>query len=180
MRLRAMAAALLLAPLLAPAQSNPPRQSPNLELRLQPGKLVNGIPDTFTFIFTNISHHDVRMPKPSNCVTSDTGIVVLRVKVTPEPRSGLRGGCGGWIEGHRPVRDQAKSWPVFRPGESLRVTYSLQQLFFDDHGPATYEFSAEYTPPVNPPNDQQVLTAEGIDFPRERLASQHVIFTRKP
>lgn len=78
-----------------------------------------------------------------------------------------------------PMRVQAKSWPVLKPGHSLRVTYSLQHLFLYDHAPATYDFSAEYTPPVIPLYDQQALTAEGIDFPRSSLTSPHLIFIKK-
>lgn len=171
--------ALLMTPALLSAQTSHPHPSPNLALRLQPGKLVDGFPTSFTFVFTNITHHDVRMPKPSNCGSSETGTVDLRVSETPPQDSGMGGGCGSGTTDLPPMRIQAKSWPALKPGHSLRATYSLKQLFFYDYGPATYEFSAEYTPPVIPPDDQQALTAEGIDFPRSRLTSPHLIFVKK-
>jgi hypothetical protein len=171
--------ALLLLPALLSGQTSQSHPPPNLALRLQPGKLVDGFPTSFTFIITNITHHDVRMPKPSNCGSSETGTVDLRVSETSRPDSGMGGGCGSGTTDLPPMRIQAKSWPVLRPDHSLRVTFSSQELFFYDHAPATYVFSAEYTPPVIPSYDQQALTAEGIDFPRSPLTSPHLIFVKK-
>lgn len=171
--------ALLMTPALLSAQTSPSHPPPNLELRLLPGKLVDGFPTSFTFIITNISHHDVRMPKPSNCANLTAGTVNLMVTETPSNHSDMGGACVHSDDPPPPLCDQVKSWPVLRPGHSLRVTFSLQQLFLYDHAPATYEFSAEYTPPVIPPDDQQALTAEGIDFPRSRLTSPHLIFVKK-
>src|SRR2546430_11827924 len=56
-----------------------------LQLRLVPGKLQNGLPEEFTFVFVNISDHELRMPRPSQC-SGGARAVVLRLPVkTPKP-----------------------------------------------------------------------------------------------
>lgn len=78
------------------------------------------------------------------------------------------------------MRYQAKDWKVLKPGDTLRVTYTRQELFATQQAPGWYEFWAEYVPPEIPAEDRQILTEEGIDFPREQLVSTHVVFVRKP
>jgi hypothetical protein len=186
MRFFAIITATLLMPVLVLPQNDRSQQLANLELHLQPGNLGKGIPEAFTFIFANISDHDVRMPEPSYCGSDTTGTIYLELELKPSPTSLVGGGCGGGMGvGGRvpwppPMRDQAKDWKVLRPGESLTVTFDRKKLFADEQRPGTYEFWAEYTPPDIPAEDQRILTEEGIDFPREKLVSKHLIFVRKP
>lgn len=175
----ALTVAALTSPLVMFPQNGKSQNLPNLELRLQPGKLVNGIPESFTFVFVNISDHDVRMPQPSRCGTSTNGIVYLGVKLDPPPPLGMRGGCGEGYSGVGPIRDQARNWKVLKPGESLKVSFTRTELFSNQQAPGTYEFWAIYTPPIIPAYDQQILTEEGIDFPRTHLVSPHLTFVRK-
>src|SRR4051794_10000797 len=71
-----------------------------LELRLVPGKLQNGLPKEFTFVFVNNSAHEVRMPRPSQC-SGGNGTVLLRSQFRPaNPLRVPRGGGGGCGSGH--------------------------------------------------------------------------------
>jgi hypothetical protein len=184
MRLLVFTIAMVLSPVLALAQSGATEKSPNLELRLQPGKLVNGIPDSFTFAFVNISAHEVRMPQPSKCMGADYGTILLALNFTsPEPVGIPGGGCGGGVggNGHRPsILDLAKNWKVIKPHDSLSLTYTREELFSTLQASGTYDFWAEYTPSKISAEDQRALTEAGIDFPRNRLVSSHLIFIRKP
>ena len=180
MRFFAIITATLLMPVLVLPQNDRSQQLANLELHLQPGNLVKGIPEAFTFIFVNISNHDVRMPQPSYCASDTEGTIYLVLELKPPPLSGIRGGYGGGISGLPSMSDQAKSWKVLKPGESLTVTFDRKTLFVDEQGPGTYEFWSEYTPPDIPAEDQRILAEEDIDFPREKLVSKHLIFVRKP
>jgi len=85
MGMLALTVAALTSPLLMFSQNGKSQKMPNLELRLQPGKLINGVPESFTFVFVNISDHDVLMPQPSRCGTSTNGIVYLNVELNPPP-----------------------------------------------------------------------------------------------
>jgi hypothetical protein len=85
---------LLAAFLLAGAVCLLPAQTPSLEVRLQAGNLVKGLPQEFTIQLVNISDHDVRLPPPPlECQDSRRGEVELYLSVTPgiNPRMG---GCG--------------------------------------------------------------------------------------
>jgi hypothetical protein len=175
----ALTVAALTSPLLIFSQNGNSQKMPNLELRLKPGQMVNGIPESFTFAFVNISNHDVRMPQPSRCSSSAMGTIYLVVELRPAPPPGIRGGCGEGFSGMGPMRDQAENWKVLKPGESLKVSFSRGELFSNEQAPGTYNFWAKYTPPTIPVKDRRVLTEEDIDFPRTHLVSPHLLFMRK-
>ena len=180
----ALTVAALTSPLLMFPQQGKSQKIPNLELRLQPGKLVNGVPESFTFVFVNISNHDVRMPQPSLCADGVFGWLYLGLELKPTTTEVGGFGCGGGIGGSGHViamRDQAKNWKILKPGESLKVSFPGIKLFSTkpQQVPGTYDFWATYTPPIIPAYDQQILTEEGIDFPRSHLVSPHLTFVRK-
>jgi len=83
MRAQTIAGMLLLTPCLL-AQVGAQKPVPNLELRLLPGEMVNGVPQTFTFELINVSHHNVWVADPAvQCDDSYDGSLSLRVKFTP-------------------------------------------------------------------------------------------------
>src|SRR5271157_3503646 len=92
-----------------------PTGKPDLELRLVPGDLVDGVPETFTFVLVNISGHDIRMPQPSQC-TGGNGTVRLYLDFTPlrPPVTGGGGGCGGGSSHPPEILEQAKSWKTLK------------------------------------------------------------------
>jgi hypothetical protein len=58
---------------------------PNLELRITPVELKNGLPKGFTFVFVNVSDHKLRMPGPTQCCGGN-GTVSLRSRFKPSSR----------------------------------------------------------------------------------------------
>jgi hypothetical protein len=151
----------------------------DLELRIVPSELVDGVPEAFTFVLVNIGGHDMRMPQPSQCMGAN-GTVSLHLDFTPlkPPLTGGGGGCGVGSSDAPGILDQAKSWKTLKPGESLAVSYKRAALFDRQNAPGVYEFWGEYQPPELSAEDITALQHAGIDFPRERLKSAHLRFKR--
>lgn len=167
------------------SQNHVPKSSiakPNLELRIVPSGLDKGLPKGFTFVFVNVSEHQLRMPLPTQC-NGGNGTVLLRSRLEPLNRlgvpSGSGGGCGsGDFVGGPGVLEWAKHWKPLEPGQSLTVSYSRRDLFNFQEDAGTYEFWGEYLPPQLTTRDVSVLENEGFDFPRVSLTSAHLRFIR--
>jgi len=173
---------LVLASLTLCAQDAGRKQSPNIELHLHSGELINGLPETFTFIFENVSDHEVRLPPMTPCFPGRyVGRIKLNLDFSPlhPPIRGGGGGCGGGGSHAPKLLDQAKAWKLLRPGESLSVTFSRKQLFVIQEAPGHYDFWAEYEPPQFSAEEQAMLEKAGIDFPRAPLASAHLKFDKR-
>lgn len=182
-RMAGVAIAAMLPGLLMLGQSSGSQKQSNLELQLKSGLLINGVPESFTFVFVNISGHDLRMPKPSNCHIPTTGTVVLKLTVKPAPPHGIGHGCVGdvgFFKGQPPIRDRVeKRWELLTPGGSLSVTFDRDELFVNDQSPGRYDFWAEYIPPYVSAQEAKALARAGINFPQPRLVSNHLVFVRK-
>lgn len=154
---------------------------PKVELRILPGQLDRGLPKSFTFVFVNKSRHQMRIPRPTQCIGGN-GTVILRSKFKPLNTfgvpSGGGGGCGGGLTGRMQVLEWAKSWQSLNPGATLSVSYSRRDLFNFQEDAGHYEFWGEYMPPKLTIEDASVLERAGIRFPRGPLTSKHVRFTR--
>ncbi len=164
----------------ATAQSEP---APNLELRLRPGALVDGVPDSFTFEIVNISKHDVRVPRPTvDCGDSYSGSIWLRRQfkpLRPNAESGTVFGCGAGQVHWPSILERAHEWRLLRPGESVSQTLPHAKLHYESREPGTYEFWADYTPPAVGPEDQKSLRKAGIDFAAAPLSTPHLTFMRQ-
>jgi len=186
MRLLELAGGLILMAGTARAQKvpDPTRIDPPLELRLQPGELTHGIPDSFTFEIINVSEHDVRVPKPIvNCAGQYTGFIWLRLMFKPSNSAKSVGpgfGCAADTMNWPPILQRAQEWQVLHPGESVSQTIPREKLHYEGSEAGTYEVWADYTPPAVEPDDQKRLRKAGIDFPSTPLSTAHLIFTRKP
>lgn len=126
----------------ATAQSAP---APNLELRLRPGALVDGVPDAFTFEI----------------------VIWLRYEFKPlrsNAKSGNGFGCAADKVNWPSILERAHEWRLLRPGESVSQTLPQAKLHYESREPGTYDFWADYTPPTVGPEDQQALRNTGIDF----------------
>jgi hypothetical protein len=181
MRALTIAGTLLLTPLLL-AQGNALKPVPNLELRLSPGEMVNGVPQTFTFRLINVSQHNVWVPDPTvECSNSVGGYLSLGVQFAPlhPPGSETRGGCVV-DEFKPPILVRAQKWKVLAPGEAIEKTASRAQLRYEVELPGTYEFWAEYHPPMLRPGEQETLRERGVDFSVENLTTSHLTFRTKP
>jgi len=153
---------------------------PTLELRILPGKLERGLPKRFTFVFVNRSGHELRMPRPSQCIGGN-GTVMLRSQFKPlNPRGVPSGGGGGCGAGSKKIEvlEWLMSWQSLDQGKSLSVSYSRRDLFDFQEDAGDYEFWGEYVPPKLTSEEISLLERAGINFPGVPLASAHLHFKR--
>lgn len=171
--------AILLVSVGVVAAQNTPGGKPNLELRLKPGKLLNGVPDTFTFELANISGHDVYVPNPkTDCNSALDGSIWLQLDFTPA-KFNNRGSGFGCVEdqvGLPAIMQRVKDWRQIHPGETISQTLDQRELHFDDKGAGRYVFWAEYHPPTIDQRDQCTLQQAGIDFPQKYLRTAQFIY----
>jgi hypothetical protein len=161
-------------------QSSPAK--PNLELRITPVELENGLLKGFSFVFVNVSDHKLRMPRPTQCIGGN-GTVSLRSRFKPlnplRVPSGGAGGCGSGLFGGRPgLLEWVKSWKPIERGESFTVSYSRRELFNFQEDAGAYEFWGEYLPPQLTVQDVSVLESAGFDYPRVPLTSGHLVYSK--
>jgi len=170
---------LLLFSLVLSAQTGAPSNVP-IELRLRPGELINGVPDTFSFVLVNAGNHDVRIPNVSRCLSRHSGTVALRLELSPvSPTStGQGGGCAQSVDPPRMILEDAKFWTTLKPGESFTVSYKRVELFVFEQVPGAYEFWGEYRPPKLTGEEIGLLQRAGIDFASETLRSAPLRFNR--
>lgn len=156
---------------------------PNLELRLVAGELGNGVPQAFTFELVNISDHDVRVPQPSVDCGSDFygSIWLLLVFRPPHMADEWAGfGCADDRFDGDPILKRVQKWQLLHPGEVAKQTIGRDHLHYEGKDPGKYDFWADYRPPAIEQDDQKALRDAGIDFPREPLSSQHIIYEKQP
>jgi hypothetical protein len=155
--------------------------SGDLELRLVPHGVEDGIPQSFTILLVNHTDHDVFLPMPiTDCQGSYTGVTGLVVHFTPllpeAPQPGR--GCSASRYTWPPIMERIKEWQVVHPGEEFNLLGGSKAAYFESQMPGTYEVWAGYLPPFISPQDQAILEAAGIDFPREALTTPHLTFSR--
>lgn len=156
------------------------KKSSDVELRITPGELIQGVPATISFVFVNIANREVRIPPVSPCVGQYSGTIKLGFDFSPvTPQTAGKGaGCGG-AGSHPPgILEQAASWKRLKPGESLTVSYKRVELFVFEEAPGAYEFWGEYQPPRLTTGEIAVLEDAGISFPCEPIRSTHLRFNR--
>jgi hypothetical protein len=170
---------LVLSSLVVSAQTSARKES-DVELRLEPSHVINGVPDTFSFVFVNVGDHEIRIPPVSPCVGRHSGTLRLKLDFLPvgPPADGAGGGCGGGVSHPPPILEQAKSWRMLQPGKSLTVRYKRSELFVFEQHSGAYDFSGEYDPPRLTADESATLEHAGIDFPREPLQTTHLRFNR--
>src|SRR5437870_2861154 len=94
---------------------------PKLELRIIASQFDRGLPRNFTFVFVNRSRHQLRMPRPTQCMGGN-GTVTLRSQFKPLNTLGVpSGGAGGCGSGSAKMQvlEWARSWQRLEQGESL-------------------------------------------------------------
>lgn len=140
---------LILFSLIASAQTSPTKQS-NIELRLRTGQLINGVPETISFVFVNIGDQEVRIPPVSPCIGGQySGTLKSRLELSPvvPQGTGKGGGCGVGASHVLGILEQAKSWRRLQPRQWLIVSYKRNELFVFEQTPGAYDFWGEYEPP---------------------------------
>jgi len=152
----------------------------DVELRITPGELIKGVPETISFVFVNIADHEVRIPPVSPCIGQYSGTIKLRLDFSPVTpgTTGKGAGCGGAVSHPPGILEQAKSWKRLKPSESLTFSYKRADLFVFEEAPGAYEFWGEYQPPPLTTEQAAVLEHAGITFPCEPLRSTSLRFNR--
>jgi hypothetical protein len=156
------------------------KKPPDVELRVTPGELIKGVPRTVSFVFLNITDHEVRIPPLSPCIGQYSGTIKLRLDfspVTPQT-TGKGAGCGAGGSHTPGILEQAKSWRRLKLGESFTVSYERAELFVFEEAPGAYELWGEYQPPQLTTEEIAVLEHAGISFPCQTLRSAHLQFNR--
>jgi hypothetical protein len=161
----------------------PVRKRSNVELRIRPSELINGVPGTISFVFVNIADHEVRIPPVSRCIPAGRYAAAVKLgfefaPLRPPTTGGISGGCGGGVDHLPGILEQAKSWARLKPGASFTVSYKRTELFVYEQAPGGYEFWGEYQPPTLTTEDITALEHSDIDFAREPLRSPHLRFSR--
>jgi hypothetical protein len=163
------------------AQSNPTEGVNALELRLQPDAPEKGVPQSFTVVLLNKSDHDIKLPIPAvDCEGAFTGVMGVSFRFTPLKPSGagIGHGCANDTFVWPPILERAKKWKVLRPGDSLSIRETANQMFCECKAPGKYEFWAGYLPPSLTPEDKVTLRQASIDFPHHSLESVHMTYEK--
>jgi len=171
---------------LVTSKPEPPRE---IELSLLPMDLVDGVPQGFTFVLTNISSGDLRIPPPDPDCSNRTphGAIRLQESWTPLASHGLGlgtgvasccGGGGAYPPPQLTLLQLTSKWTVLRPGESLRITVDSNSLRLkpsSSSSPGTYTVSAMYIPPQLSSEAQRLLFQAGIVIPQQNAvtSAQH-------
>ena len=166
-------------------QQVPPRE---IELKLLPVDVTDGVPTGFTFVLTNVSNEDLRVPPPNIDCSNPTpqGTLWLQESWVPVSGDGMGKGMGicdrGGVYPKPPVTIEAltRTWTMLRPGESLRVTASSKELHYDFGLPGTYTFFAKYIPPQLSPDEELLLSDSGIVIPRQTVTSPDQHYVKPP
>jgi len=171
---------LLSGSILAAAKSRP-----ELSILLQPENVVDGVPQAFTFVLTNISDQDIHLPQPDIDCSNPTsqGAVWLNESWQPSTGTGLGKGIGtcdfgGTSQPPVSVIELAKKWTLLRVGESVYITASSNSLHYETSKPGIYTFSATYLPPMLSNENRLRLKGVGIVVPEQKAFSENIQYRK--
>jgi hypothetical protein len=107
----------------ASAQTPGPPLNGNLEFRILPEAVAQGMPQAFSFLLENRTDHDVRIPAPTfKCGDAFNGSISLNVRFTPKvPGSAPSGGsgCVGDRMNWPSITERILEWQVVPAGYAL-------------------------------------------------------------
>jgi hypothetical protein len=154
----------------------------DMELRLQPGDIHDGVPESFTFSLVNKSGHDIQLPTPAiECRGQPLdGRFMLKITFTPlpgHPGSGMN--CANDAADKRTISERVKTWKILHSGESVVMQATRKDIPYNDQEPGTYEFSAIYFPPAMTVDDRKMLLEAGVVFPQKMLRTASIRFLKK-
>lgn len=151
-----------------------------VKLRIEGSGLRDGVPERISFVFVNAGDQNLSIPPLSPCSGRYSGHLTLMLNFSPlQPQvSGKGGGCGGAVDHHLPILDQARAWKVVPPHSSFAVTYARSELFDYQQAAGVYLYSGRYDPPQLSAAEVLMLEGAGIIFPSEALVSEGLRFAR--
>jgi hypothetical protein len=164
------------------AQSRHAVRTRNLELRIEAENVRSGVPSRLTLRLINISDHAIIVPTPTpECADQFRGSISIQLDFTPthpNPESlGYGHGCGEGVSDWPPILNRIKEWKTLRPEESITIVTTAKDWMFDFIQLGRYKVWAAYDSPEVSQRDQEQLLKAGIDFPHQKLASNHLNFT---
>lgn len=153
-----------------------PDTAGGVKLTVEPIRSTAPLPMWFVIRLTNVSHHDLRLPKPAlECGDVANGSVYLHGRFLPSQSSGPLTGSGCVADSfHVPILDQLKRWNTLAAGESLRFDIELTRVVPNAPAAGTYTIWADYTPPYVSPAELKLLDQNGIAVPTSSLATTPV------
>ena len=168
------------------AQSVVKSASPaKLELKMEVATTNDdGSPQALRFTLTNAGDVAIVLPEPAILCSGIYGRLYVQSKIiagTPKA-AGLTVGCtytSGMDQSRTIVETIRDSWFHLRPGEFLVFTVDGRHLLAKSEGLITYEYWAEYNPPMV--NDVLRIEAEsaGYHIPSDSVASAHLTYTER-
>lgn len=177
-------AALSILSAIAAGQEKPAEQ-PNpvqLELAMEVATTTeDGLPAALRFTLTNIGNVAVDMPIPAiDCQGPNGAIRVPSVARLDGPGTPAGGhGCGGGMTDGYTFAERVKStWLHLLPGEYLTFIGDRRLLVDRAGGPATYEYWAEYEPPIITMEQRVELEQGGYFVPTEKVVSAHLSYSQ--
>lgn len=166
------------------AGAQPPKPPPELRLSMTASQTrSHGLPHFFILKITNITHHDILIPTPTNCSDGMYGTLFFSIEIQrktgPAP---LRSGCvADYNFTNLSISDRIKNWNRLLPGQSLvfnkNVTAEIGAILRGPPEPGRYEFRARYDPPYISEHDKILLTSVRIGFPHDTMRTQPQAFT---
>lgn len=108
---------------LANAQKPVLPQNSNLEFRMLPEAMLEGLPQSFRFLLRNRTDHEIRVPVPAfKCGDPFNGAIELNLRFTPKVRgsvSSVSSGCAGDRINWPPITQRIMEWQVLPAGYAL-------------------------------------------------------------
>lgn len=158
---------------------------PEIRLELLPIHIIDGVPRGFTFVLTNVSNGDLRIPPPDIDCGNPTPRGTLWLNESWVPISGIGLGKGVGIcdfGGVYPMptltlSELTKTWKVLHPGETFRISADKDALHYEAVLSGSYIFSARYSPPQLSTEVKRLLSQSGIVIPGQSVATpeQHYV-----
>ncbi len=187
-RLNTFTAALLVFCAAAFAQETSPASTvPELVLSIHASRARPGqLPDTVTIKITNVSSHEVLIPDPcAACGDGMYGSLFFRSNLRSTAGAFpimLGGGIADYDFTKTTILERIKKWKRLTPGHTLifkeNIAAETNAMLRGQPGAGSYEFSAAYEAPYISENDQRLLTAAKVHFPRGRMETSALKFTK--
>ena len=169
----------------AQSTAKKPASPARLELKMEVASTNDdGSPQALRFTLTNVGDVAMVLPEPSIHCSGIYGQINVQPKIiagTPEG-NGLAMACAGTsgTDGRRTIVETIRdSWFHLQPGEFLVFTGDGRQMLARTEGLITYEYWAEYKPPVLNDADKAKAESAGYHIPSELVVSAHLTYTER-
>jgi len=170
---------------LAAAQQNPASQNPiQLELTMEVATTTeDGLPAALRFTLKNVGYIAVDLPLPALDCVGSSGTIRVKSIVHLEgasPSTGKGHGCVSGRDHELPIKERIRTqWFHLLPGEHLSLTGDRRILIDKVDAPATYDYWAEYEPPILTPDQRVQARQGGYIVPEAKVESDHLSYSER-